>query len=70
MHTIELDISYDCPLIELINDTKKYNIALKLITHNGPGGGNPIYAFFGNKSNLTQYCNDFDFPKENIFEVK
>ena len=70
LYTIELDIAHDCPLIELINDTKKYNIAIKLITHNGPGGGNPVYAFFGKNSNLLQFCNDYDFPEEYIMEVK
>jgi len=70
MYTIELDIAHNCPLIDLINDTKKYDISIKLVTHHGPGGGNPIYAFFGHFSSLLQFCNDYDFPEEYMREVK
>ena len=70
MFSIELDIASDCPHIELLRETKKYGISIKLVSECGPGGGNPIYEFFGPFASLIQFCNDYDFPEEYIQEVK
>ena len=70
MYSIELDIAHDCPHIELLRDTKKYGISIKLVSECGPGGGNPVYEFFGNFSSLVQFCSDYDFPEDYITEVR
>ena len=70
MFSIELDIASDCPHIELLRDTKKYGISIKLVSECGPGGGNPIYEFFGPFSSLVQFCSDYDFPEDYITEVR
>ena len=69
-HTIQLDIAADCPSEEIIKDTLKFDIAAKLITPFGPGGGNPVYEFFGTFENLLQFCKTYDFPEEYIEPVK
>jgi hypothetical protein len=66
MFSIQLDIASDCPHIELLRDTKKYGISIKLITECGPGGGNPVFEFFGQKSKLEKFCLDYDFPTQYI----
>ena len=70
MYSIELDIAADCPYIDLLRDTKKYDISIKLVSECGPAGGNPIYEFFGQFASLTQFCSDYDFPDEYIKEVR
>ena len=52
-HTIQLDIAAGCPFEEIIKDTLKFDIAAKLITLIGPGGGNSIYEFYGTFDLLT-----------------
>jgi len=68
-HSIQLDISADCPHVVLLQDTKNYDISIKLITFIGPGGGNPVYEFFGKYENLVKFCNEYDFPTEYIEKV-
>ena len=69
-HTIQLDIDADCPSEEIIKDTLQFDIAAKLVTPFGPGGGNPIYEFFGTFENLLRFCKSYDFPEEYIEPVK
>ena len=69
-HSIQLDIAAGCPFEEIIKDTLKFDIAAKLITLIGPGGGNSIYEFYGTFENLLQFCKTYDFPEEYIEPVK
>ena len=69
-HTIQLDIAADCPYKVIIRDTLKFDIAAKLVTPFGPGGGNPVYEFFGTFENILQFCKTYDFPEEYIEPVK
>ena len=69
-HTIQLDIAAGCPYKVIIKDTLKFDIAAKLVTPFGPGGGNPVYEFFGTFENLLQFCKTYDFPEEYIEPVK
>lgn len=69
MFSIQLDIAHDYPHLDLIRDTKSYDISIKLITESGPAGGNPLYEFFGQKSKLEKFCLDNDFPTNYIEKV-
>ena len=69
-HTIQLDIAANCPYKVIIKDTHQFDIAAKLVTPFGPGGGNPIYQFYGTFQNLLQFCKTYDFPEEYIEPVK
>lgn len=68
-YKIQLDIAADCPFTEIIKDTFEYDIAARLIQLVGPGGGNPLFEFYGSQNNLIRFCDTYDFPKEYIMEI-
>lgn len=61
MYSIQLDIAADCSSAEIIRDTFKFDIAAKVVSFNGPAGGNPIFEFYGNKEKLIKFCDAYDF---------
>ena len=61
MYVIQLDIAHDYSSAELIRDTYKFNIAAKVVTFNGPAGGNPLFEFYGNKKDLKRFVETYDF---------
>ena len=71
MYVIQLDIAHDYSSAELIRDTHKFNIAAKVVTFNGPAGGNPLFEFYGKKKDLKRFVETYDFycPESDYIKV-
>lgn len=69
MKTIQLDVVSDIngkSHSTWVEETsKEFNLESKLITENGPGGGNPLYEFKGTKTNLRNMVDKY-FVQDNL----
>lgn len=60
LHRIEIDIAGEDGYEERTKEwAKKFDCLTKVITHNGPAGGNPLYEFVGTKENLRKLYEDY-----------
>jgi hypothetical protein len=59
-HRIEIDIAGEPGYEERTKAwAKKFDCIAKVITHNGPAGGNPLYEIVGTKDNLRKLFEDY-----------
>jgi hypothetical protein len=52
MKTVQLDIAYDCELGEFLDMVKRLDLEFKVIEPIGPGGGNPLIEFTGDRRSI------------------
>jgi hypothetical protein len=73
LFSLELDISADYPISELAQDMSNYGLVAKLISANGPAGGNPLYRFSSfNKDDLLAFADEVcgcDYAEEFLEET-
>ena len=68
MATIQLDVNCDMTLGELYDWSDKFKLKAQIVTLFGPGGGNPIIQFEGEKQDLIDLMYDYGWDDDEIEE--
>ena len=71
-YATEQDIAYDCDAEQFFKDWQcQYNINYKLISENGPAGGNPLYIIYSeDKTELLKFIQEINnYDLEDMLEA-